>query len=84
MKSYTLGNWDGSLTNGTSSPRDVGSEVWHDEAQATPDRQNGVLNVNGRHIPMQDTRNRYPNETGTTDGHGGAKARMNGFQVSNR
>lgn len=84
MKSYTLGDWDGSLTNGTSGARDAGSEVWYDEAQATPDRQNRALNVNGRYIPMQDTRNRYPSEIGTTDAHGGAKSRMNGIQVSNR
>lgn len=88
MKSYTLANWDGSLTDRTSSARDPGRHDGHVQAQATADRQNGALNVNGWHIPIQDTHNRYPSETGTasvrTEGQRGAKSRMNGIQVSNR
>ena len=85
MNSYTLGNWDGGLTNGNTSantsartpePVDVRKAV----VRINGGSQTGALNTNG-HIPTDDTRYLSGGSRGRREMNDTGKSPLNGVQV---
>ncbi|KIL65239.1 hypothetical protein M378DRAFT_162173 [Amanita muscaria Koide BX008] len=87
MKSYTLANWDGGLTNGntsanTSAKTSETADVRKTIAIINGRSQTGAPNTNG-HIPTGDTRHSSGGSRGRREMNDTGKSSLNGLQHAN-